>query len=464
MNGYAGTELHDNPPTRVSTPTGLGFHYYPDTDHYTSGDLDKWLPELRDLGVRWLTVRGELSRAIPESFVGPLISAGITPIVHIPVHPIRSLDTDDLCGLLRVYANWGVQYVVLFDRANARESWQAGDFQQPGLPERFVECWLPVARAQIESGLTPVLPPLQQGGTYWDTSFLSSVLRVLIDKGAKTVIDQLTLAVYSFAFAKPPDWGRGASVEWPESRPYLTPPGSQDQRGFWSFEWYAEVLSETLGDIRPMIMLGGGARRSEKDPLTGDAMDLAWHTTCNSSIARAMHAGHLPDYLRNVNFWLMNASDGTEYAEDSWYLLDGKHVPAADELRRLAAKTMSANGDTGKAFVDTFRSPKPLGHYVLLPKFEWGPSEWHWAAAGPLVREENATCGYSLDAAVQAQKVTLLGGENEFGPEVSAQLREAGCNVIRMDNGGKAGSMRSESSIRQSMTKNEKLILPILGK
>ncbi len=418
-----------------STTTGFGFHYFPDTDHYGSEHLTTWLPEMKALGVRWLTVRGEIQRAIPEAFLEPLIEAGITPIVHIPVHPIQSLDPDDLCGLLRVYANWGVQYVVLFDRANMRDSWHAGAFERCSLPERFVACWLPVARAQMDSGLRPVLPPLQQGGTYWDTSFLSSIIRILIDEGAQTVINQLVLGVYSYAFANPSDWGRGASSAWPESQPYLTPPGSQDQRGFWSFDWYADVFSDVLGEVPPMIMLAGGARRSEIEPSSGNVMDLAWHTTCNTSIARAMHAGHLPDYLLNVNFWLLGASSKGDYAEDSWYPHEGKPVPAADELKRIAAKSIITDGEAGKAFVDSLRPAKPLSHYVLLPSFDWGPSEWHWRVAGPLVREDNASCGYSLEDAAKAERVTLVGGENELGPDVADQLQQAGCTVSRMTNG-----------------------------
>lgn len=420
------------PEPLLAGATGIGFHYFPDTEHYSARDLDTWLPEMQALGVRWLTVRAELQRAIPESFLTLLLQAGITPIVHMPVNPIQSLDPDDLRGLLRAYANWGVQYMVVFDRANMRESWPTGAFEQVNLPERFVACWLPIARAQIESGLRPVLPPLQQGGTYWDTSFLSAVLRHLVDEGAQTVIDQLVLGVYSYAFANPPDWGRGGSAAWPASQPYLTPPGSQDQRGFWSFDWYAEVLAEVLGEVPPMVMLAGGARGSETVPSSSNMIDLAWHTTCNTSIARAMHAGYLPEYLLNVNFWLLGASAKSSYTEDSWYPHDGEPIPAADELKRLAAKSINARHQAGKEYLQSLRPAKPLSHYVLLPSFDWGPSEWHWRVAGPLVREEKASCGYSLEAAAKAEQVTLVGDEHEFGPDVANQLHQAGCVVVRM--------------------------------
>lgn len=424
------------PPIRqdplLAGTSGIGFHYFPDTEHYSAHDLDVWLPEMKALGARWLTVRAELHRAIPESFLTLLLDADITPIVHMPVNPIQSLDPDDLRELLRAYANWGVQYVVIFDRANIRESWRTGAFEQVQLPERFVACWLPIARAQIESGLRPVLPPLEQGGTYWDTSFLSAVLSRLVDEGAQSVIEKLVLGVYSYASANPPDWGRGGSAAWPASQPYLTPPGSQDQRGFRSFDWYAEVSTEVLGEVPPMVMLAGGARASETVASTGDMIDLAWHTTCNSSIARAMHAGHLPDYLLNVNFWLLGASANSSYANDSWYPHNGKPTPAVDEVKRLAAKSINTRRQAGKEYIQSLRPAKPLSHYVLLPSFDWGPSEWHWRVAGPLVREEKASCGYSLEAATKAEQVTLVGNEHEISQDVEDQLHQAGCVVVRM--------------------------------
>ena len=79
-------------PSLPESSAGVGFHYHPDSEHYRSQDLAAWLPELQSLGARWLTVHGELGRAIPEVFLAPLLQAGITPIVHIPVNPIQSLD------------------------------------------------------------------------------------------------------------------------------------------------------------------------------------------------------------------------------------------------------------------------------------------------------------------------------------------------------------------------------------
>ena len=59
-----------------------GLHYFPDTLHYRQSDLATWLPELHELGVGWLALRAESSRAVPEFFLRSLIGAGITPILQ----------------------------------------------------------------------------------------------------------------------------------------------------------------------------------------------------------------------------------------------------------------------------------------------------------------------------------------------------------------------------------------------
>jgi hypothetical protein len=181
-----------------------------------------------------------------------------------------------------------------------------------------------------------------------------------------------------------------------------------------------------------MVMLAGGARASDTVTSGSNLIDLAWHTTCNTSIARAMHAGHLPDYLLNVNFWLLGASANSRYAKDSWYPYDAEPTPAVEEVKRLAAKSINARHQAGKEYIQSLRPEKLLSHYVLLPSFDWGPSEWHWRVAGPLVREEKASCGYSLEAATKAEQVTLVGNEHEIGQDVEDQLHQAGCVVVRM--------------------------------
>ena len=51
----------------------LGFHYFPDDQHFTDQDLDTWTPILASLEARWLTLRASARRAIPENFIKGLM-------------------------------------------------------------------------------------------------------------------------------------------------------------------------------------------------------------------------------------------------------------------------------------------------------------------------------------------------------------------------------------------------------
>jgi hypothetical protein len=64
------------------TTNRLGFHYFPDTLHYSDRDLQIWLPLLKDLQVGWIVLRSETRRGIPEAFLAGLQKEQISPIIQ----------------------------------------------------------------------------------------------------------------------------------------------------------------------------------------------------------------------------------------------------------------------------------------------------------------------------------------------------------------------------------------------
>ena len=404
---------------------GYGFHYFPDEQHYRIADLERWLPELQALGAAWLTLRASAERAVPEAFINALVQAGIEPIIHIPHSGVEPFDLEDLASLAAAYRNWGVNYVVLYDQPNQREQWPAGTFDQLHLIERFLTCWLPAVKVLRACGLAAVFPPLRQGGTFWDLSFLRTSIETLTAWGESELMHDMILGAYAFAGPHPADWGRGGQTAWPAAQPYCTPPGSEDQLGFRAFEWYAEVTAECLGQPLPTLVLAGGARFGELDTKTGQPLDIAWHTTCNANIAHAMTNRHLPDYLLNMNFWLL-AAEGQPAAAAAWFPAGSQPLPVCQQLSTpVASAALASNANKPGA-------AKRLPHYVLLPTLEHGPSEWHWRAAGGFVRDQHAACGYSAEDAAAALQVTVVGSEQEISRQVETGLRGIGCKVRRV--------------------------------
>jgi hypothetical protein len=411
--------------------TALGFHYFPDDTHYRAADLQAWLPELKALGAQWLTVVGSLSRAVPEPFIQGLKGAGIEPIIHIPSTPIRAIDGAALQPLLATYARWGVRYVSLFSEPNARSAWARAEWGKTALIDRFLEISIPVFQAQADVGLEPVFPALKAGGDYWDTAFLEASLAGLARRGQTELARQLTFAVNLWTFNRPVSWGAGGLRRWPQARPYLTPLGVEDQRGFHLFDWYNEIIEARTGELRPLLCLAGGPCLGDQTDGALPPIDEARHASCTHEVAQMISANALPVNVKNVNFWLLAAPEASPFAHQAWYRADGSTLPAVDALRRLAEQNRRPkSASSGPA--------KTLQHYLLLPTFEWGVSEWHWNAALDYVKAHRPLCGFSPEEAAQAQRVTLFGNEQGISREVEAALRRAGCVVERVsaENGG----------------------------
>ncbi len=430
--------------------TTFGFHYYPDDSHYRLADWQAWQPELKALGARWLTLIGSPTRAIPEAFIKAVLDEGITPLIHLParnesgIWPARDR-VPTLEPLFQIYARWGVKYVSVFSEPNTRAAWPANEWGKTGLVERFLDLALPVLQAETDAGLQPVFPALKAGGEYWDTSFLEAALAGMERRGQMTLAKQLTFAMNLWTFNRPIAWGAGGLARWPEARPYLTPPGAQDQRGFHLFEWHDEIIRARLGESRPMICLAGGPRLGDHSDDTQPPLDEARHTSCTQELVRAALENQWPAYLQNVNFWLLCAVESSPFAKEAWYRGDSGPLAAIEAVKHWATRQRSERSAVNQhsersrdaaqsksAALPKNSTGKPIAHYLLLPTFEWGPSEWHWHAALEYVKAHRPTCGFSIEEAQRAHYVTILGNEQGINTATENMLREAGCSVERI--------------------------------
>lgn len=418
--------------------TTFGFHYYPDDSHYRLADWQAWQPELKALGARWLTLIGSPTRAIPEAFIKAVLEAGLTPIIHLPATPIQPArdSVPTLEPLFKTYARWGVKYVAVFSEPNTRAAWPATEWGKTGLVERFLDLVIPVLQAEGEAGLQPVFPALKAGGEYWDTSFLEAALAGMERRGQTALAQQLTFAVNLWTHNRPVDWGAGGLARWPEARPYLTPPGAQDQRGFRLFEWQAEIIRARLGQSRPLLCLAGGPRLGDHTDSTQPPMDEARHTSCTQDIVRMALDQQYPDYLLNLNFWLLCAAESSPFVKEAWYHGDRGPLAAVEAVKHWAARQAAdPRRESAKAKSlppQHTGAGKPIQHYLLLPSFEWGPSEWHWHVALDFVKQHRPTCGFSIEEAKRSQHVTILGNEQGINTATEIALREAGCSVERI--------------------------------
>ncbi|MEJ2607753.1 MAG: hypothetical protein P8Z41_13895 [Anaerolineales bacterium] len=394
----------------------LGYVYRNDDLHYTQDDLRTWLPVLISLNTRWLTLYASSERTVPEHFLGGIIEAGIEPVILIRAK-LGETNPHALHPLLRSYARWGVHYVVVYDRPNLRGNWNTAEWNRRGIVERFLDRTIPLLEYQQSLGLKPVFAPLEPGGDYWDTAFLRSAFESLVRRGKSDLLESLHLGVYAWTYDKPLGWGAGGPSQWPEARPYHTPSNCQDQIGFRTFEWYAELTAQSIGRVPPMLVIAGGA-----------VPDLAVetdHTTAqieqNVSILRALNGTDIPEYVLNFAFYCLSADSERPGSNAGWFTEETQPKPIVEAIQKVLS-----SGEKKPAGL----TPKSLDHYVLLPNDVELNSAF--AELSGFIQQHKPVLGFSKIEARMAHKVTLVGGESEFPRAFERDLADDGCLVDRI--------------------------------
>ncbi len=400
----------------------VGFHYRVDADHYSDRDLGTWLPRIKELDASWVVLNAPASRAVPEGFIATLKMEGVEPVLHFQITPHQVPPLEEMVMFFENYSRWGVKYVILFDRPNRQAGWGPEAWAQSDLPERFLDGFLPLAEAAVAVGLVPVFPPLEPGGDYWDTIFLSGALDGIKRRASQPLQKRLILSAYAGLNSRPLSWGRGGPQSWPEAQPYITPENSQDQRGFRIAEWYLTISETILERKLPLLMLGIHGPAPQGADLPKILVEGA------RLIARQTVEGldPLPEEVIGGAFWLLAADPGSDAEEAAWFTPEGAGKPVV-ELFTHQEKAQPVEKSVGH-----FR----ISHYLLLPSFEWGVADWYLNITRPFIKRHRPTVGFSLEEALQAERVTVVGGEEHFSEEQLNQLRGQGCLVRRVEGDG----------------------------
>jgi hypothetical protein len=336
---------------------------------------------------------------------------------------------------MAAYANWGVRFVVFFDRPNLRSQWPVQGWTQRGLVNRFLEIFQPLAQAAIENGLTPVFPALEPGGDFWDTAFLRAALEALAENGEGTLRESLVLGAYAWTEDKSMTWGAGGPESWPATMPYHTPANSEDQRGFRIFDWYNAISRAVLGKELPIILIGTGVQRESGKPL--DAQQGTRAINITETLQREPDPdknNRVPANVISCNFWLLSAIPETPEAALAWYKVNGKPTKFADEyMAWKLGMPESKAGESKTIAEEQVRIPishqphidHTIQHYLLLPNID----DWPLELIRAFITETKATMGTSQQDAANASRVTLAGGVEAFSDELLRTLIKAGCQV-----------------------------------
>jgi hypothetical protein len=460
--------------TSISPPSNIkksrvGFHYFPDTLHYQESDLQTWLPILQSMNASWLVMQSETKRAIPEHFLAGLVQAGIEPMIRMNLSLASPPDPEELQPILESYARWGVHIVQFFDRPNDRSAWQSTHWVQQDLVERFTNQFMPFANLSVDIGLIPAFPALMPGGSYWDTAFLRSTLESFSRQAKSRLMDVMVLSAYAWTEGHSLSWGAGGPNKWPKSKPYFTPPDAEDHKGFRIYEWYQAAAETVLQKKCPIILLNAGCN---KDPLedknTVHLSDAQMEITENlynlingEKVISPENPQNMlepiPAEVISCNFWLLSAAKGSPYEKHAWFTDDGNPQPIIDRIlsqpkqqvlsQEKSWQNTPINGsllDQNKQHND--QTVRQIQHYLLLPAYEWGITDWHLEIIQPFVKKHKPTIGFSPEEAVLSEHVTIIGNPETFPDEFVNKLRGAGCVVDRIS--GDATSIANQLAER----------------
>lgn len=425
-------------PSLINHSQRIGFHYYPDSLHYRESDLETWLPELKAMNAGWLTLVSSPFRAIPENFIRRLLDNEIEPIIQFIDTPIyQPVDQSQIEPLLLSYARWGCKIVQFHAFPNKKASWKEADWSQREPVERFLDRWLPLANQTIQSGLAPLFPLLEPGGDYWDTAFLLGTLEGLKRRRQKDIIENMVLSACGWSFGRSLNWGAGGPRRWNAARPYLTPPESQDQQGFRAYEWYQAVAEAVLGRIYPIIILQAGLENGRYSQTPGEDFYLRQANDClsiaklaaNQPTTDALQPGTLletlPTSVLACTYYCLTTAPSSPHNHTAWYPAHGVCTPAAQALKTLHAQQKAPIP------LQSVLSPLPhtIEHYLLIPSFDWGISDYHLEIIRPFIKKHRPTIGFSPLEAASARRVTVINDTQSFSPTLINELHQAGCQV-----------------------------------
>jgi hypothetical protein len=182
-------------------------------------------------------------------------------------------------------------------------------------------------------------------------------------RGHVQLIDKLILSAYAPTCSQSLNWGAGGPERWPSARPYHTPEGSQDQRGFRIFDWYLTLTQAILRKKVPIMLLGSGnCPAVHPDPIT-IMLDEVAHSQRVIAIASLMQGQDdcteedktnpehkvllepVPPEVVCCNFWLIAAAPDDPAAAQAWFQPEGRMLPSVGALRQWFARRESQHSD-----------------------------------------------------------------------------------------------------------------------
>ena len=235
---------------------GRGLHWIPTTKQ-SPATIDRFLAEAQRMGVKWVTFLNEGAKVGDNDYlVNKLASVGIEPVMRIyspSLEPLRG----DIEGMVRHYSKLGVHYFQPFNEPNLNCENPDGKVSV----DRYLDAWVPAAKAIERGGGLPGFGALAPGGDYDDQQFLRASLAGLKARGETATLDKGWISMHNYTWNHPIH-DRG------------------DGDGFFKFRAYQRMVREALGRELPIVGTEGGTFEGQQEdpkmPAVTSAMAAEW--------------------------------------------------------------------------------------------------------------------------------------------------------------------------------------------
>ncbi len=298
---------------RPHLDNGRGMHWIP-TLKSDKQTVDRFVQEMVDMKIKWAVFLNDNTQIGDNDYlVKQLVANGIKPIMRIYTHqgnPIQG----DIGALVRHYKSLGVDYYQLYNEPNLK-------IENGGMVpnvDRYLDLWIPAAKAVIDAGGLPGFGSLAPAGDYDDIQFLKESLDGLKARNQISLLDRGWISLHNYTLNRPLDH-------------------TADSNGFLKFKWYDDIVRQKLGRSLPIIGTEGGSH-------IGSHNDKSLPPTTAEDQLQMVVGAY--DYMKNAEnyffantYWIIaNKAGGGTDPEFEWQALfqqNGYVSPVVEALKKM---------------------------------------------------------------------------------------------------------------------------------
>ncbi len=211
---------------------GRGMHWIP-TVHSSPQVVDRFVRELQAMNIKWAVFLNDGANIGDNDYlVQQLVAHGIEPVMRVYTPGLVPI-SGDLGAMVRHYTDLGVHYFQLYNEPNvaAENGGSAPDVN------RYLDLWLPAAKAVAANGGLPGFGALSPGGEVDDRAFLRDALVAIQARGESATLNRAWLASHNYAGER----------------------SLSDPDGFLRFRQYDAIIRSILGRSMPIVGTEGGS-------------------------------------------------------------------------------------------------------------------------------------------------------------------------------------------------------------